>query len=77
MYNNIGKSIETEKMYWINTNSITVKCIENTQYEYFLKILKIQIKFMVKCLTTTLYVHWNEFIIYVTHVAVNKIFVFA
>ena len=42
------KSIETEnieagKKVLINTNTFFCKCIENTQYKYFLKVLKIQI----------------------------------
>ena len=42
------------KKYWnwkkvlINTNSAILKSIENNQYKYFLKVLKIQIVLMVK-----------------------------
>ena len=37
------KSIEAGKKVLINTNTFFRKCIENTQYKYFLKVLKIQI----------------------------------
>ena len=47
------KSID-EKKYWlakkvlINTNTKISKSIENNQYKYFLKVMKIQIVLMVK-----------------------------
>ena len=37
------KSIEASQKVLINTNTFFCKCIENTQYKYFLKVLKIQI----------------------------------
>ena len=38
-----AKSIEAGQKLLINTNTFFHKCIENTQYKYFLKVLKIQI----------------------------------
>ena len=37
------KSIEAGKKVLINTNTFFRKCIENTQYKYFSKVMKIQI----------------------------------
>ena len=37
------KSIEAGEKVLIDTNTFFSKCIENTQYKYFLKVLKIQI----------------------------------
>ena len=42
------KSIGTGKKLLINTNTTISKSIENNQYKYFLKVLKIQIVLMVK-----------------------------
>ena len=42
------KSIGTGKKLLINTNTTIAKSIENNQYKYFLKVLKIQIVLMVK-----------------------------
>ena len=45
------KSIEAGKKVLIDTNTFFCKCIENTQYKYFLKVLKIQIVLNTKDLT--------------------------
>ena len=42
------KSIGTGKKVLINTNTTNSKSIENNQYKYFLKVLKIPIVLMVK-----------------------------
>ena len=46
------KSIEAGQKVLINTNTFFFKCIENTQYKYFLKVLKIQIVLNTKGLVT-------------------------
>ena len=43
-----AKSIEAGQKLLINTNTFFHKCIENTQYKYFLKVLKIQIVLLTK-----------------------------
>ena len=45
------KSIGTGKKVLINTNTTISKSIENNQYKYFLKVLKIQIVLMIKGLS--------------------------
>ena len=42
------KSIEAGQKVLTNTNTFFCKCIENTQYKYFSKVLKIQLVLMVK-----------------------------
>ena len=44
----LEKVLKLTKNLLINTNTCTDKCIENAQYKYFLKELKIQIVLMVK-----------------------------
>ena len=46
------KSIEAGQKVLINTNTYFCKCIENTQYKYFLKVLKIKIVLNTKGLLT-------------------------
>ena len=47
------KSIEAGQKVLINTNTYFCKCIENTQYKYFLKLLKLQIVLNTKGLAPT------------------------
>ena len=46
------KSIEAGTKVLITTDTFVCKCIENTQYKYFLKVLKIQIVLNTKGLST-------------------------
>ena len=53
------KSIGTGKKLLINTNTTIAKSIENNQYKYFLKVLKIQIVLMVKGLYTSVSIQYS------------------